>query len=170
MSGVVFSTARFFNHPPVKENIKETLGYITFFGGLALLFKMARAPKPQPELTTAEKAVSYFLSLSIVLSCLSSRPGLRLCDKIFHQVATDSTWQSFFGPNTIFAVNPSHPRHLLNVIANLFALFAPFKAIFNWYTSSEERQKLVVGLGVFNLLTGRCTLHLANASFRLAFK
>lgn len=153
-------TLRILNSPPVKEGIKNVFGAITFFGGIGALYQMSSTSKG----STAEKTTVFFLKASIVLSCIASRPGLFLCEKLVHKIATPETLTNIFGRNTIFEVNPWHPRHILNITANVLSI----SALIKWVFKSSQPSGWLVALGTFNFVTGRSTLHLANDAWRAA--
>jgi len=160
MSGVVLGTVRLLNQPPIKEGVKNAIGLITFFGGIAALYQISQAPKEKEASTwteTAGKAINFFLTVSIVLSLIASRPGLYFCG-----IVTPTRLAGMFGPNTIFAINPWHPRHILNITANVLSATALIKWVFNKYAPSKETLGLIITIGAFNFLTGRSTLHLVN--------
>lgn len=171
MTAVVLGSVRLLNQPPVKEGIKNLIGCITFFGGMAALYQVSQTPKEKEAATwteTAGKSINFFLTASIVLSLIASRPGLYLCGKILNRIATPATLMAIFGSNTIFAINPWHPRHVLNISANVFSASALIKLVFSRYAPSKETLGLIVALGAFNFLTGRSTLHLANSAWHSA--
>lgn len=154
----------FLNQTPVKEGIKNTLGCITFFGGLSALYALSRTSHKKESTLWgySRQTVRFLLTLSIVLSCIASRPGLFISGLISHQIATPQTWTGVFGPNTIFAINPWHPRHLLHITANLLSATALIQGVFNLYLTPQEQLQGIILLGIFNFLTGRLVLHLAN--------
>jgi hypothetical protein len=148
-------TVQFFNSPPVKSGIKYAFGAVSFSGALYSLYEMATKWKD------TDKTI-LFLKTSIILNGIASRPGLALCEWALHQVATPATLTSIFGQNTIFEINPWHPRHLFNVTVNIVAAAALIHIIY-----SRKAPRVIAALTVFNFLAGRSTLHLANATCRL---
>ena len=159
MSGIVLGSVRLLNQAHVKEGVKNVIGCMTFFGGLAAFSQMSCKSKTSSDWWgTADKAISFFLKASIVLSLIASRPSLYFWEKI----AIPRTWLEIFGPNTVFALNPWHPRHLLNITANALSAAALVKWVFDRCAPSPEALGFLVALGAFNFLTGRSTLHLAN--------
>lgn len=166
MTSVVLGTVRLLNQPLVKEGVKNVFSGITFFGGIAALYQVSQAPKENDVSTwteTAAKAINGFLIASIVLSMIASRPGLYFC-----RIATPTTLAAMFGSNTIFAINPWHPRHILNITANVLSASALIKWVFDKYVPSKATLGLIVALGAFNFITGRSTLHLANSAWHSA--
>ena len=149
-------TLKILNSPAVKEGIKNAFGAITFFGGIAVLYYNSRTEKA----STTEKTLDIFLKASIVFSCIASRPGLYLCEKVIHRIATPATLENLYGRNTVFEINPWHPRHRLNIAVNVLSSAALFKWVYDRYLSRPA--SWLVALGVFNFATGRSTLHMAN--------
>jgi hypothetical protein len=141
---------RVLNTPAVKEGIKNLLGTITFVGGVAVLCRTHKG-------SSAEKTADFFLKASIVLASVASRPGLYFCGGVISKVATPQTLAKIFGQNTIFEINPWHPRHVLNITANILSGVA---LIIKWVYN--RRMDDLVVMGVFNFVTGRSTLHLVN--------
>ncbi len=171
-SSPILGSLRYFNHPLMKEGIKNVIGCITFVGGIAALYQLSQASTRKVEdpswWTTADKAMTFVLKASIVLSCLASRPGLFLYGWVFHYIATPKTWMEIFGLNTIFEFNWTHPRHLLNIAANALSAAALIKGVFDKYVPSHQALGLMVAVGAFNFFTGRSTLHLANDAWHFA--
>ena len=128
---------RVLNTPAVKEAIKNVLGTITFAGGVTVLYRTRKG-------SSAQKTADFFLKASIVLSCLASRPGLWLLEKVISRIATPQAFAKIFGQNTIFEINPWHPRHALNITANILSGVALIEWIYNW------RMDGLIAMGVFN--------------------
>lgn len=165
MSAVLLGSVRLLNQPPVKEGVKNVIGCITFFGGIAALYQRSQLPAEKDSnnwADAARKTLNFFLTASVVLSILVSRPGLYFSEPFFNQ--------SIFGPNTIFAINPWHPRHILNITANVLSATALIQWVFNRYVPTHEALGLIIAIGAFNFLTGRSTLHLANEAWHTFFK
>ena len=140
-------TVHFLNSPPIKNGIKNVFGAIAFSGAFYALNEMRK---------TTDKTV-LFLQSSILLNGIASRPGLALCEWVIHQIATPATLTKIFGLNTVFAINPWHPRHLFNVSVNLIAAAALITVIY-----SSKAPRTIAALTVLNFFAGRSTLHLAN--------
>jgi hypothetical protein len=71
-----------------------------------------------------------------------------------------------FGPNTVFAVNPWHPRHVVSIAAVILALPSIPQGICGAqskekYTSWLTDRKIYF-MALFNLVTSRPLLHLGN--------
>jgi len=140
-------TVHFLNSPPIKNGIKNVFGALFFSGGLYSLYEMQK---------TSDKTV-LLLQTSIVLNGIASRPGVALCEWVIHQIATPPTVTKIFGLNTIFAINPWHPRHLFNLSVNLIAAAALITVIY-----SRKAPRTIAALTALNFFAGRSTLHLAK--------
>jgi hypothetical protein len=143
-------TVQFLNSPPVKNGIKNAFGAISFIGALYTLYEVAAKWK------TTDKTI-LFLQTSIILNGIASRPGLAICEWALHQIATPTTLTKIFGKNTIFEINPWHPRHQFNVAVNILAAAALIHVIY-----TRKAPRIIAALTVFNFMTGRSTLHLVN--------
>ncbi len=132
------------------------MGCISFTGAAVTLYQMVSTRE------TTDKT-TLFLQTSAILSGIASRPGLAICEWSLHQIATPETLTKIFGQNTIFEINPWHPRHLFNVTVNIIAAVALIHVIYH-----RKASKPVAGLTTFNFLSGRSTLHLANDAWHLA--
>jgi hypothetical protein len=143
-------TAAFLNSPPIKNGLKDAIGAIAFSGALYSLYEMSK---------TTDKTI-LLLQTSIILNGIASRPGLALCEWALHQVATPATLTKIFGQNTVFEINPCHPRHLFSISVNILAAAALIRLVY-----TRKAPRLIAALTVFNFLAGRSTLHLANHAF-----
>lgn len=59
-------------------------------------------------------------SVSLVLSGAISPWGVKAISAIAHRCFTPQKLESMFGRNTIFAINPWHPRHIASIAALAF--------------------------------------------------
>jgi hypothetical protein len=143
-------TVQFFNSPPVKSGIKNAFGAISFSGAIYMLYEMAAKWKE------TDKTI-LLLQTSIILNGIASRPGLAICEWALHQVATPATLMKIFGANTVFEINPWHPRHQFNVAVNILAAVALIHVIYH-----RKAPRIIAALTFFNFLAGRSTLHIAN--------
>ena len=143
-------TVQFLNSPPVKNGIKNAFGAISFSGALYSLYEMTTKWKD------TDKTI-LFLHTSIILNGIASRPGLAICEWVLHQVATPETLMKIFGQNTVFEINPWHPRHQFNVAVNIIAAVALIHLVY-----TRKAPRIIAALTVFNFFAGRSTLHLAN--------
>ena len=94
-----------------------------------------------------------------------------------------------FGPNTIFAVNPWHPRHVVSIAAVILALPSlaqsaykginwTYKKIREYQSTSSNRSDVSVWLTdtklrimtLFNTATSRPVLHLGNQLCRFILR
>lgn len=163
----------YLNTFPVKENIKDVIGYLSFGTGVVALYKYATTPSkkndPSWSRTVDEKIISA-LKWSVALSCVVSRPGLLICGWVIHPMISQKTLADIFGLNTIFEFNPLHPRHLVTIGANILSASALIKWVFDRCVPTHQPINFLVAVGAFNFFTGRSTLHLVNAACRHFFK
>lgn len=160
------------NNHSVKEGIKNTLGVVTFTGCLYALYETSSSKKNSNTdwKKTTDKTIIFFLKTSIVLSCIASRPGLQICDWVIHSVISEKKLSIEFGLNTIFEFNPWHPRHILNITANVLSATAFIKWVFDRYVPTAQPVPYLVGVGVFNFIFGRSTMHIVNQACRRFFR
>jgi hypothetical protein len=152
----------YLNSPPVKNTIKNVISAVSATGGVVALCQIAGAKKGksiEAWWRNADKT-TLFLQTTVVLNGIASRPGLSICEWLVHRAATPATLEKIFGQNTIFERNPTHPRHLFNVAVNALATAALIKILFA--QKRVQASPLIKGLIVWNFITGRSTLHLAN--------
>lgn len=191
---VVQATVKFLNAPPVKETVKNTIGVAScVFGAVEAydLYQIARgrvSTEPgsnNPKwIQVAEKVIIICSKISLLLSAGVSRPGVFVVSSLVGLIFSTTQLDKVFGPNTTFAVNPWHPRHVISFVAVLFALPSVVqsagKAI-NWgnkkiqpsQTVEEKKEaqpwltrmrlRLMV---LFNTIFSRPVLHKLNLCFR----
>ncbi len=134
----------FLNNPAVKNGIKSVASYAAFGFGVWEIYDNAidlkeawqnrkRASLAQQDDSgweiTALKATFVMARISLVLSLLTSKPGADICSWTAGRVFSQARLLQLFGPNTIFAVNPYHPRHIANVAACVLGLPALIKSV-----------------------------------------
>lgn len=100
---------------------------------------------------TAHRIAILSARVSLLLSASVSRPGVRVVSGLAGNFFTEE----LFGANTIFAVNPWHPRHVISFVAVALAL----PAIFCW------SDKDLCPKALFNTVTSRPFLHQVNKFF-----
>jgi hypothetical protein len=134
----------FLNNPAVKNGIKSVAGVAAFAFGVWEIYdnvidlkeawqNRKRGPLAQQEdfswQKTTLKATVVMARISLVLSCLTSKPGAAICSWTGGRVFPEARLLQLFGPNTIFAVNPYHPRHIANIAACVLGLPALIKSV-----------------------------------------
>ncbi len=187
----------FLNQPIIKEGIKNVASCAAFVFGLYEIYDdvvhiteelRGRATPPTEGkkefswMKTAGKVLLVVSKISLLLSCFTSRPGLIICGWIAGKLFTPPQLQSLFGSNTIFAVNPYHPRHLANLAAFILGLPALVKSIYDfsmWLKhtvtcalanaeaapETNRRAYIVQIMATINTLFSRTMLHLVNGAF-----
>lgn len=190
------------NQPIVKTGVKNFSGYAAFSFGLFELYdavKIIRGRKISSEKPSsfwarvAFKIEMLLAKTSLLCSMAVSKPGREIISAVAEKFFTTAQLEAYFGPNTIFAINPRHPRHIVSIAA--VALAAPsilisglilgIKAT-NWVYNKvrdrnqtsgfkpEDGQWLTNGkvrlMAIFNTVTSRPVLHLANQFAHSVFK
>lgn len=188
----------FLNSPLVKEGIKNVAGGITCILGLVELYDLCQIMRGQESSTagnkststwaqTAQKAITIAAKLSLILSAGVSRPGVYVISTLIGQFATTAQLESVFGANTVFAINPWHPRHVISLVAVGLAMPAVIQGVYKgicWiFTKKQDCQKAVVieskailsdsavyKINFFNFMTSRPTLHIGNWIARIILR
>ncbi len=190
--------AQFFNQPVVKECLKDIFSAVTVAFGLLGAYDLYQTFKGRnitsekdavndPKwLQVASKLALLAAKVALVLSALVSRPGVLIISSLVNMVASTVQIERVFGPNTIYAVNPMHPRHWVSLVAAALAVPLVALTIFkglSWafykntgqsnpaisvqnatqiLTDSNVRQ-----MTLFNTFTSRPMLHLGNQWVRI---
>jgi hypothetical protein len=150
-------TVQALNTPSIKEGVKNKAGSVTLVFGLTVVYQFLRSLKEtSSEATEENKAVIACTRFSFILSAAVSRPGVLLISALVGRVCSPQTLEKTFGPNTIFAVNPRHPRHVASFAAVILA--AP-SLLHLFYSRRCTWEKCAI---VFNTITSRPTLHMGN--------
>ncbi|GAB4230955.1 MAG: hypothetical protein Tsb0021_09150 [Chlamydiales bacterium] len=180
----------FLNQPLAKEGIKGIAGCVTFVFGAIEIYDMyhilhdlkatSEAYVEYPKwVRIAHKIVIICTKISLILSAGVSRPGIYMISMLTRSIVSSYRLEQIFGPNTIFAVNPRHPRHIMSFVTVLLALPSVIQSTYKgskWFfqnsqggQSSENLQNgyrltdaRVRMMSVFNTFTSRPALHLAN--------
>ncbi len=190
--GLFNTSVRLLNQPIVKEGVKNVAGSVTFVFGLIEiydLYQIAQGRAISAEVYSnfpkwiqiANKVVIVCAKISLILSAGVSRPGVFIISSIVGSIFSTAQLERVFGPNTIFAVNPWHPRHIISIVAVILALPVIVQSTFkgmswvyrkichheimpmerrstnNWLTDSKIRL-----MAAFNTMTSRPILHIGN--------
>lgn len=189
-------SVRFLNQPIIKENIKNIAGTVTFAFGLIELHDIYQILRNR-EITTepcsdypkwmqvANKVIIVCTKISLILSAGVSRPGVFIISSIVGCVFTTAQLNRVFGPNTTFAINPWHPRHVVSFVAVILAMPSLAQSAYNginwtikkiqqhqnaptnehWLTDAKIRLMIL-----FNTITSRPVLHMGNKLSRLMLR
>lgn len=189
----LFTTSiRVLNQPIVKESVKNIAGTVTFAFGIAEIFDIYQIAQVR-EITTetysespkwsqvANKVMIVCAKISLILSAGVSRPGVFMISSLMGSVFSTSQLHRVFGPSTIFAINPWHPRHIISIAAVILALPSltqsactgvtwAYKKIRQYQDMSANRPMIgfwltdskVRLMTLFNTATSRPVLHLGN--------
>lgn len=186
------ATVGLLNQPIIKEGVKNIAGSVTFVFGLVEIYdiyQIARGREISTEVSpnsarwvqTVNKVVIVCAKVSLILSACVSRPGVYIISSLAGTVFSTVQLNRVFGPNTIFAVNPWHPRHVVSIAAVILALPAVVQATYrgvhwayrniceyqdtpgdepaaqHWLTDAKIRL-----MAVFNTIASRPALHIGN--------
>ena len=118
------------NTPGVKQKAKDVLSItsaVTACYGLRSIWQIYKnppvsaEPKPWKEVVKEKiRNINTYTTISFCSTILVSRVAVSSISAIAARVASDERLTRMFGPNTTFAVNPKHPRHLANLAALIF--------------------------------------------------
>lgn len=153
-------TVQLLNQPTVKEGVKKVAGAATLVFGLAEIYQVYRDFSTKSEATplnwtqVAQKVVIASARVSLILSAGVSRPGVVIISTLVGSFFTTEQLNHVFGPNTIFAINPWHPRHVISIAAVVLAV--PF-LLKKW--NGETKLGCMT---LFNTITSRPSLHIGN--------
>ncbi len=192
IKSALHTTVNFLNQPLVKEGVKNVASVATFIFGLIEIYDIyqilrGRAISTEVDtqapqwVQTAQKVAIMCSKLSLILSAATSRLGAAIISKVVGSIWTTEQLERVFGPNTIYAINPGHPRHVASRVAVLCALPALLQTTYlatywmykkatrlpeapapvdqNTYWLTDAKMRLMV---LFNTLTSRPILHMGN--------
>ncbi len=126
---------------------------------------------------TANKTIDLSAKISLILSTAISRPGISLISLLAKHIFPIKYLEKLFGPNTIFAVNPWHHRHLMSFTALAFAFPLLVRTLctemLSFYKNQQEEYSdrckkgiitnaMLCYMTFFNVLTSRPVLHIEN--------
>lgn len=129
------------NRPLIKEGIKNVASTVACVFGVVEAYDMyqilnGRALSTETDLASpswiqsANKVILICAKISLLLSAATSRPGVFIISTLFGQIFSDQQLEYAFGPNTIFALNPWHPRHIFSIVAFVLALPSVFQSTY----------------------------------------
>jgi hypothetical protein len=191
------TSVQLLNHPITKEGIKNIAGTVTCAFGIMEIYNIYQISQGRAisKETYSEyprwvqvihKIIIVCAKISLILSAGVSRPAVFLISLLTGCIFSTDQLDRVFGPNTIFAVNPWHPRHLVSILAILLALPSLAQSTYkgavwtctkirqysneiiykqetkDWLTDSKIRL-----MTLFNTITSRPTLHIGNQLGRL---
>lgn len=190
--GLIKAAVSLLNQPIVKEEVKNLAGSVTFVFGLIEIYdiyQIARGRKISTEdyssspkwIQIGNKVIIVCAKISLILSAGVSRPGVFIISSMIGCIFSTPQLERVFGPNTIFAVNPWHPRHIVSIAAVILALPSVIQSTcrsINWmYQKIRHYQRMPVGksevnnwladakirlMALFNTTTSRPALHIGN--------
>lgn len=163
---------RILNRPAVKEAVKNTASTLTFAFGLMEIYNTCQTLQSRtitnavsqvhPQwMQTANRVDTLCAEISLLLSAGVSRPGVYIISSLVGSVFSTVQLNRVLGPNTIFAVNPWHPRHVVSIVAVAFGLLS---LVQDSSMSTQTRLKVA-----FTTITSRPILHICNQLSRLIY-
>ncbi|MFA6916888.1 MAG: hypothetical protein WC222_10865 [Parachlamydiales bacterium] len=177
------------NRPFVKDSVKKIAGSFTFAFGLLELYDIYQILKGRPVVSEvsptaprwvqiSHKVIIVSAKVSLVLSAGVSRPGVYLISTLAGSVFSTEQLTRYFGTNTIFAVNPWHPRHVASIAAVILAAPAFVQSVYKgflWLSHSVQQPSDTASNGwmddikvrtmsLFNIIFSRPVLHMGNAA------
>lgn len=190
------TAVRFLNQPVIKEGVKNIASTAAFTFGIIEaydIYQILRGREISTEtnsdapkwIQVASKVALICAKISLILSAATSRPGVFIISTIMGCVFSSGQLESVFGPNTVFAVNPWHPRHVFSIAAVILALPSVIQSTYrgmhwaytkisqhenrpapsqgSWLTDTKARM-----MALFNTITSRPVQHLGNQLCRAA--
>jgi hypothetical protein len=196
--GLLSTSVKLLNQPVVKEGVKNLAGSITFAFGLVEMYDiycLVRGRKITTEdystyskwIQVSFKTIIVSAKISLILSAGVSRPGVYIIATLVGCVFTTVQLERVFGANTIFAINPWHPRHVASIAAVILALPSVLQSTYKgmgWIRKKISHSQMPIGQGaqswlsdskirlmaLFNTITSRPTLHIGNQLSRLILR
>lgn len=163
------------NPSKVKEGVKNVASSVTFLFGIVTIYDLVRKREvflgdlQQPKwVHTVNKVIVVCAKISLVLSAGVSRPGVYIISSLSGGIFSTSQLDKVFGPNTIFAINPWHPRHVTSIAAVILGLPFVIQSTYRCMNRKHGgvcKDRLNITMYVmllFNTLTSRPVLHLVN--------
>ena len=152
---------RFLNQPLVKEGVKNIAGIVIFAFGINTIYNSYRSLHSRTLTINADSPQwpQNLTKISLILSATTSRPGAFIISKMIGCVFSQSRLERAFGPNTVFAINPWHPRHVVSIAAVILAL----PSLYGKEWQADRKLRL---MALFNLITSRPVQHLGNQLHR----
>lgn len=188
MTSIFGASVHFVNQPLVKEVIKNFAGSITFVFGLVEIYELYQIIRGR-EITDEDcsayprwiqitiKVMVISSKISIILSAGVTHPGIFIISSLVGCFFSTAQLDSVFGPNTLFVINPWHPRHIISIIAVILALPSVMRSVYQgiqWIFKTLSKQsasqyKIQVAV-LFTTLMSRPVLHLVNQLGRFVLK
>lgn len=196
---LINTTVQLLNQPLIKEGVKNIAGSVTFAFGLMEVYDIYQIAKGR-EVTSescltspkwyqvANKTIIVAAKISLILSAGVSSPGVFIVSSLMGSAFSTTQLDKMFGVNTIFAINPYHPRHIVSIAAVILALPSiaqsackavnlAYKKIKQYHSDKvTANAKNVLTdtkirfMTLFNTITSRPILHLGNQLGRLILR
>lgn len=189
-----------------KEIVKNISGVATFAFGFLGAYELCKIVAKRSPMSTEmnlhgtsikEKCQRWNIGIgkfSLVCSAAVSRPGIASISFLASKLFTAAQLERAFGPNTIYAVNPLHPRHVCSNVTTLISIPLVLESTYYgarwvyhkmvskdtpplWISGGQMYQpkstfsdKTLRWMVVFNFFTSRPVLHYGNIAMRSLLK
>jgi len=127
-SGIAF-VSQTLNQPIVKETVNKVVGVGHLaFGALAVYglynqYNDLKISLDDPWKETAFEVSKIAFFVGSICTGLTSQPGVFIASYVLGLAFSTPQLERIFGPNTIFVINPTHPRHIISIAGAI--LMAP---------------------------------------------
>lgn len=134
----IIAISQLLNQPCVKDGVKKIVGVAHFALGALAVYDICQilngreisteaSNESEPWKQTALKVIVLFAKFGLVLSALTSPIGVAIISAAVGAFFSAPQLEAVFGANTIFAINPWHPRHVVSIAGAI--LMAPAAAL-----------------------------------------
>ncbi len=156
-----------------KQLIKNTIGYFSIGAVPAAIYDLFKfnGAGSFPALTG---------NISIILNGAVSPVGIAVISTIVHRFFIPEKLETIFGKNTIFAINPWHPRHAANVAAIILMTPTVLKEAHSLYRRATKQEPPIETepqlnpwlskVVIVNFVFSRVVLHVVNQGLQSYFK
>ncbi len=181
----------FLNQPLIKDWVKNVAGSMTCVFAFIEFYTICQIikgreisitlnPHAPKWMQTLYKTMIISAKISLILSAIVSRPGTFVISTLIHSIFSTAQLETIFGPNTIFDINPWHPRHIISLVSLVLAFPVLAQSFFQGIRWGYKKTRHYLNqrtiqlpqpnriytkvklIALFNTLTGRPVLHVGN--------
>ena len=162
----------YINQSSIKQGIKYAVGVpTTIFGAVAVLELVGgdiflHVHRSRTWKGTADRIVHAMAYVSLVLSGAVSPIGTWAISKAAGFCFSSAQLDKVFGPNTTFAANWKHPRHVVSLAAVGLALPLLFKRLVVTPVGDHGSETMLQCVTLYTVVTSRPMLHSCNQLFQ----